>query len=251
MPVAGRVRLARQVRPFFTVVPQYQRGVRLGFGKYVGMVEPGIRLKIPFYHQIHKMDTRDFVMDIPKQSLISMDNVTYYVDASVQYKVVDVYKAVLNTSELSHNLMERVKGEIRDALSAKEINEILHNRGNMSERILKELKSVEDGWGIKIEKVQLRDIAFDDSMKKAMAIKAEADRNAEAKVINARADVETAKQYHEASKIYGENPLTMRLREFQLWNSVSKNPGSTIVVVPSNIVDLLASRGAGTATGKD
>lgn len=75
-------------------------------------------------------------------------------------------------------------------------------------------------------------------MKKAMSITADATRQADAKIINARADIETAKQYNEAAKIYAENPMTVRLREFQLWNSVSKNPGSTLFVVPSNLLDL-------------
>ena len=79
-------------------------------------------------------------------------------------------------------------------------------------------------------------------MRRALAVKAEADRNAEAKIINAKADVETAKEYNEAAKIYEENPVTLRLREFQLWSSVSKNPNATMFVIPSNLSALVTSR---------
>jgi regulator of protease activity HflC (stomatin/prohibitin superfamily) len=83
----------------------------------------------------------------------------------------------------------------------------------------------------------LKDISFDESMTRAMAVKAEADRNAQAKLINAEADIQTAELYSKAAKIYSENPITLRLREFQLWNSVSKNPNNTIYVVPSSLLD--------------
>lgn len=227
-------------RGFFTIIRQYKRGVKMGFGKYLGTMEPGIRLNLPFYHKFVHVDMREHIANIKKQSLISRDNVTFYVDASVQYKIVDPEKAVFNVDDLHNNVNERCQMQMRNILSSLEINEILHNREDISQRFMDNLESIQEDWGVKITTVQIRDISFEESMRRAMAVKAEADRNAEAKIINARADVLTAKEYQEAAKIYGENPVTLRLREYQLWSSVSKNPNNTIYVVPSNIVDGLS-----------
>jgi len=108
--------------------------------------------------------------------------------------------------------------------------------------IKKSLEDVEVDWGIKISNIQFKDISFDQTMNRAMAVKAEADRSAEAKLINATADIKTAELYAKAAEIYKENPITLRLREFQLWNSISKNPNSTIYVVPSNLLDFIKNK---------
>jgi len=106
---------------------------------------------------------------------------------------------------------------------------------------MEKMSELQEHWGIKIKTVQLSDISFDETMKKAMAIEAETKRNADAKIVNAKADVVVAKEFEEAAKIYKENPLTMRLRELELWRSVSKNPASTIIVVPSDIVNFFTN----------
>jgi regulator of protease activity HflC (stomatin/prohibitin superfamily) len=228
-------------RQFFTVIPQYERGVRTFLGVYDKVLDPGVRLNLPFLHCIYPVNISERFEKIPQQSLISMDNVTFHVDATVQYKIVHPDRAIFNVNNLGSNLIERCQMEIRNVLSSMEINDILRNRNEVTNNIKTNLKSVEDSWGINILLIQLKEISFDENMRKAMAIKAEADRNAEAKLINATADVETARKYNEAATIYSENPITLRLREFQLWNSVSKNPGTTIYVVPSNILDFMKS----------
>ena len=226
-------------RNIFTIVPQYQRGIRLNFGKFSSEIEPGIRLCVPIYHKIYSVDVRDKIVSIPMMQVISADNVTFEVDASVQYQCIDAKKALLNVSDVYHSIIERCKMELRDKLSSMVINDVLQKKSEISKSVLEATMATGENWGIKISTVQIRDIKFDESMKKAMATVAEATRQAEAKIINARSDIETAKQYNEAAKIYSENPMTVRLREFQLWNSVSKNPGSTIYVVPSNLLDTL------------
>lgn len=157
----------------------------------------------------------------------------------VQFKITDPKKALLNVQNVDHNTVEKCKMVLRNLLGQMEINEVLKSKSQISLETKEKLEQVERDWGIEILATEITDIKFDDSMTKAMAVKAESDRMAEAKIINAKADVETAKQYAEAAKIYSENPITMRLREFQLWSSVSKNPGSTIYVVPSNLLDFI------------
>lgn len=224
-------------RNFLTIVQEYERGIRLNFGKFSSELAPGIRLNLPYYHNIYRIDIRSKIRTIPTMQVISADNVTFSVDASVQYKITDAKKALLNINDLDDAILERCKMELRDKLSSMIINDVLQKKIEISKSVMDAMKKNEEEWGISIDTVQIRDIGFDESMKKAMSTVAEATRQAEAKVINAKADIETAKQYNEAAKIYAENPWTIRLREYQLWHSVSKNPGSTIYVVPSNILD--------------
>lgn len=228
-------------RKFFTIVPAYKSGIRLTLGKYSGEVNPGFRLDIPFVHDIYLLDNRDIVGTIPKMQVISADNVTFEVDASIQYKIRDSKKALLNVRHIDDAVIERCKMELRNTLSSMKINETLEKKSDISRIVSKALIDIEQDWGVSIWTIQIRDIKFDESMKQAMSTVAEATRQAEAKIINAKADIETAKRYSEAAQIYSENPMTVRLREFQLWNSVSKNPSTTIYVVPSNLLDFAKS----------
>lgn len=184
----------------------------------------------------------DRVKYINRQSLISKDNVSFYIDSSVQYKVVNAEKSILHVTDLDTMLLERCQMALRKVLSSLEINDILHDVEDTSLKIKNSVKNLENEWGIEIFNIQLRDISFDESMKRAMAVKAEADRNALAKMINAEADIKTAELYSKAAAVYAENPISLRLREFQLWNSVSKNPNNTIYVVPSNLVDFFKNK---------
>jgi len=229
-------------RSFFKIIDQNHEGVRLNFGKFKSRIKPGIRLCIPFYHEIRIADTRTKVRDIPKMQVISSDNVTFEVVASIQYKITDTYKALMNVEYACDTLIKRCKMELLNALSAMEINNILRSKADISKKVMDSLSNLEMEWGLTIDTIQINDIQFDESMKKAMAVKAEADRMAEAKIINARADVETAIQYNEAAKIYAENPITMRLRELQGWTSISKNPGTTCFVIPSNLLDFIPKK---------
>lgn len=233
--------LAPQTRSFFCIVPQNCRGIRLNFGRFSTSLEPGIRLELPFYHNILLLDIREKIETIPTVRAISSDSVTFSVDASVQFKIVDTKKALLNVRDAGAELIEKCKMELRGHLSLATITEILQRKTEISKTVLDSVTPTALEWGIEVSSIQIKDIEFDESMKNAMTTVAEATRHAEAKVINARSDVETAKQYNEAAKIYSENPLTMRLREFQLWQSVSKNECATVYVVPSNLLDFMGS----------
>jgi erythrocyte band 7 integral membrane protein len=222
-------------RNFFTIVEAHNRGVKLTLGKYVGVLEPGVYLNIPIIHTIYGFDIRDRVVPISEQSLISTDNVSFRVTASVQYRIVNPKNAFLNTDNIYENVNNICKMELRNVLGSREINDILINRDIITTELIERLSDIEQSWGLKITRIQVDDITFDETMKKSMASKAEADRNAEAKLIIARADVETAKEYKKAAEIYQETPISMKLREYQLWQSVSKNPSNTIYVVPSNL----------------
>jgi len=228
-----------QSRGFITVVAHWQRAPKYTFGRYKTTLEPGIHFYLPFVHRIKKINMYDLFSDLEKQSLISKDNVTYHIDASVQYRVVCAEKTVNNVYNVDEALKSKCQMALRKVMAEREINEILHDVNDVSEAVRRYVSADVERWGILVSSIQIRDISFDEGMRRAMAVKAEADRNAEAKIINARSDAETAKIYSETAKLYSENPVTLRLREFELWRGVSKNPGTTIYVVPSNLLDKL------------
>jgi len=227
----------KNTRNLFTIIKENERGVKLNFGKFNSVLEPGLRLQIPFYHIIYKINMANCILNIPKQSLISKDNITFTIDSSVQYKVINAKNAILNVSNLEYMLPERCQMAMRQILSSLDINAMLHGLKNIPELIKELLQNVETDWGIEIINVQIRDIQFDESVKRAMGVKAEAERSAEAKLINADADVKTAEKYAQAASIYKENPITLRLREFQLWTSISQNNNTKFFVIPSNLLD--------------
>lgn len=233
------IKYSNNTRKFFTIVKQYEKGIMLNFGKMSHSIEPGIRLRIPLIQQSYKVDMRENIVNLPKMNVVSLDNVTYHIGASLQYQIVDHIKSLLNVSNFKETLVQRCRMDLRNILGNCSVDNILENRNKISEQVIGGLSDVEDKWGVKIKMIGITDIDFDDSMKKAMSQQAEAERMAKAKIINASADVETAKKYNEAAEIYKENPITLRLREFQLWSSVSKNKGKSLFIIPSNLLDFI------------
>lgn len=228
-------------RTFLKIINAYETGIRFNFGKFGTELKPGLRLCIPVFHTIRIVDMREMIHSIPMMQVISSDNVTFEVDAALQCRVTNGTDAILKVYGLRDAILEKCKMELRNILSSMTLNEILQNKSDLSKKLLERMNH-QTNWGVEFNFAQIKDIKFDDSIKAAMMIVAEATRQAEAKIINAKADIETAKQYNEAAKIYAENPMTVRLREFQLWNSVSKNPGSTIFVVPSNLLESIGKK---------
>ena len=230
----------KRIHGHFNVINRSEQGICLTLGKYKGkLMEPGFHYRVPMFQKFYRINLRERVDDIARQILVSRDGVTCHVDACIQWQIVDSAKAFFAVDNVAQSVVEIACLEIRNLLSSLEVNDMLQRRGQVSNMILDNMKPMEERWGVQVSRVELRDIKFDESMTRAMAVKAEADRNAEAKIINAQADVETAKKYKEASEIYVDNPVSLRLREYQLWQSISHSPSSTIYVVPSGIADFL------------
>lgn len=227
-------------RTFFTVIDANVKGVSLRLGKFNKELKPGFHLYIPIIDQIHEIGMSERVEKIPYQTLISKDNVSLTLDSSIQYQVTDAYKALFDVKDLKETLIERASMSIREIVSSKDINDLLHNNAQVRSSILDTIGNTEH-WGLKVIDVNIKDIIFDESMKKSMATRAEADRNAQAKIINAQADIETAKMYKEAAIIYDDDKA-LKLREFQLLTTLSKNPASTIYFYPTDIAKIFKDK---------
>ena len=231
-----------QKRNFFSIIKQHQTGLKTTFGKYDNIIRtPGIYMRLPFIQQMLICDMREQLSFINKQNLISLDNVSFNVNGVIQWKIVESHKACFNVNNVYTSIINKSSIILKNCLSGMEINDILSQREKLNNIMLEHLKNTEKNCGIKIININIKDIEFDETMRRAMSVKAEADRNAMAKIINAESDIKTAKIYNETAKLYAENPITLRLREYQLWQSVSKNPANTIYVVPTSLLNSISN----------
>lgn len=181
--------------PCIKVVNQYERGVVLTLGKFTGVREPGLRLLIPYVQTMRRVDIRSTPIDVPKQEVITKDNVTVGIDAVVYFRVVDPAKAVLETVNYTYATSQFAQAALRDVAGAAEMDELLTNRESMSQKI----KEIVDGetaqWGIDVENVKLQNIELPQDMKRAMAKQAEAERERRAKIIAAEGEQMSAENW--------------------------------------------------------
>lgn len=232
--------LQRQIRTFFRIIPAYEKGVKFTLGKLTGTVDAGLRLKLPCIQKIHRVDIRDRIDELTAQQLITANGVTIVIDGAVEYKIVNVEKAIMNVSDVSSNVQQKCLLELRSELSSKTHDFVLQNRDAISNNVVAALRSkFSEEWGVELKNVRIKNIELNEQLKRALAVSAEATKNAEAKIINAEADIKTAELYKKAAEIYAENPVTLRLREFQLWSNIAKDPNSKFFVIPSNIADFI------------
>jgi regulator of protease activity HflC (stomatin/prohibitin superfamily) len=220
--VTARTVSSQQKRTFLTTIQENCRGVRLAWGKFDSILSPGLNWDIPFYHKITTIGLSRHIIPLAKQKIICQDNVTIFVDSAVEYQIIDARKAIIDVSNIHHTILEKCQMKLSNELGSKKFNDIQGEKNTVSENITKDLAVLEEDWGVKIYNVQIKDISFEESMTRTMATQADAERQAAAKIIHAKADVQVAAEYEQASKIYKENPISLRLREFQLWSSVSK-----------------------------
>lgn len=235
-----------QNRKFFTVIYEYEKGVTFTLGKLTSVKEPGFRIVVPFLQWMWKADMRVNLENLHRQDVITSDNVTIKVDGVVQYRVVDPAKAICNVDRVGYYrrgvdsvIKELAQLKLREELSHHDVNEILNNRELLSRQLLEGTQKITSEWGIELQSIRIKDIIFDESMTRAMAKKAEAERIAEAKMINAEVDVKTAKKYEEASAIYKNDPTAMRLRELEAFTRMASEPSNMTILIPAQILDVI------------
>ncbi len=226
-------------RSFFTIVPAYKKGVRLFLGKFQSEISAGINLNLPFFHRIITIDTTEQIKKIPEMEVISANGVTYKVDGSIHFAVDNAKNAILNVNDIYNDLIEKCKMTMRTELGKMDIATVLSSRTSFSDTLVKELKDTSERWGVDLKSIQISNIVYDESIKKAMSAEAEATNISEGKKIHARADLATAEIYKQSAQIYKENPITLRLREYQLLTQIAQNPASTIILFPSEVSNFI------------
>ena len=218
------------------VINQYQRGVVLTLGKFTGIREPGLRIVVPLFQQLVKVDVRTNTIDIPKQEVITQDNVTVNVDAVVYFRVKDAEKAVLEVTNYIYASSQLAQAALRDVTGNVDLDSLLGKRDEVSTQI-KEIVDVQtEKWGIDVESVKIQNIELPQDMKRAMAKQAEAERERRAVVISADGERQAAQGIADAAETLAKANGGMTIRTLQTLEKVSSEPSQkTLVVIPSDM----------------
>ena len=217
--------------PGVRIINQYERGVILRLGKYSRTLSPGFRIIIPYIDKMIKVDIRTTPMDIPKQEVITRDNVTVNVDAVVYARVIDAQKAVLETTNYRYATSTFAQTALRDVTGNFDLDQLLSERDRISQQIREIVDTQTDKWGIDIESVKLQNIELPSDMKRAMAKQAEAERERRAAIISAEGEKSAATAVAEAARMLAETPGGINIRTLQTLEKISTEPSQKSVIL--------------------
>lgn len=211
------------------ILREYERGVVFTLGRFTGIKGPGLIIIIPFIQQMVRVDLRTVVLDVPTQDVISHDNVSVHVNAVVYFRVIDPEKAIIQVENFHMATSQLAQTTLRSVLGGHELDEMLSEREKLNSDIQDILDKQTDIWGIKIANVEIKHIDLDESMIRAIAKQAEAERERRAKVINAKGELEASKNLLEAANVISQNPQGIQLRYLQTLSDISGDKTNTII----------------------
>jgi regulator of protease activity HflC (stomatin/prohibitin superfamily) len=211
------------------VVQEYERGVVFRLGRLVGPRGPGLILLIPFIERMQKVDLRTVTMDIPAQEVITRDNVTVRVNAVAYFRVVDPNAAVVNIADYIRGTSQIAQTTLRSTLGQSTLDDLLTEREHINEQLQMIIDQQTEPWGIKVSVVEVKDVELPQSMQRAMARQAEAEREKRAKIIHAEGEFQASQQLAQAAQVMDENPVTIQLRYLQTLTEIGAEKNTTIV----------------------
>jgi len=219
------------------VLREYERGVIFRLGRFSSVAGPGI-VFVLFYRSMEKVDMRVITMDVPDQDVISQDNVSVKVNAVVYFEVTDPQKAIINVKKYYEATSQLAQTTLRSVLGKHSLDEMLSERDKLNADIQEILDEETDKWGIKVSNVEIKHVDLDESMVRAIAQEAEAERARRAKRIHANGEKEAAQNLTEAAQQLGEDPQAMQLRYLQTLSDISQENAKTIVFpVPTSMMN--------------
>jgi len=220
------------------IMAEYQRIVIFRLGRLLGIKGPGLVFVIPIIDNIIKLDLRTRVIDVPKQRVITKDNVTVDVDAVVYFRVTDPQKAVVEVQryEVATSLLAQTT--LRDILGNQTLDELLSKREELNKSLQSVIDQGTDPWGIKVSNVTIRDVALPDEMLRAIAKQAEAEREKRARIIIADGEFQASKKMSEAAEFYQKTPAALRLRELQTLAEIARE--KNLIIVPGGEMGTVA-----------
>ncbi|MDP2836741.1 MAG: slipin family protein [Methanobacteriaceae archaeon] len=211
------------------VVNQYERGVVFRLGKVIGVREPGLRIIIPLVDRMVKPSLRIVTMPIPAQKIITQDNVTIDVAAVAYFKVVDAYKAVVEIENYNKAVNQISQTTVRSVVGQFTLDQVLSDTPHVNQKIQEIIDGHSEPWGIKVTTVEIKDIKLPESMQRAIALQAEAEREKRAKIISAEGEYLAAGKLGDAADIIAEHPVALQLRIMQVLSNIAAEKNSTIV----------------------
>jgi regulator of protease activity HflC (stomatin/prohibitin superfamily) len=213
----------------FKVLNEYERGVVFTFGRFTGVKGPGLIILIPLVQRMVKVDLRVVVLDVPTQDVISRDNVSVKVNAVVYFRIVDPAKAIIQVANPFEATSQLAQTTLRSVLGQHELDEMLSQRERLNVDIQRILDQSTDAWGIKVANVEIKHVDLDESMIRAIAKQAEAERTRRAKIIHAEGEKQAAAQLVEAARTLGAEATALHLRYLQTVADLSNEKTTTII----------------------
>jgi len=225
------------------ILKEYERGVMFTLGRFTGVKGPGVRLVVPVIQQMKKIELRTVVLDVPKQDVISRDNVSVKVSAVVYFRIVDAEKAILQVVNPYEAASQLAQTTLRSVAGQHEMDDMLAQRDKLNIKIQQILDGSTAAWGMKVSNVEIKDIELDETMIRAMARQAEAERGRRAKVIHAEGEKQAAQMLAEAAAMLSAEPASLQLRYLQTLADISNEKSSTIVFpLPLELLGSLTHR---------
>lgn len=232
----------------FRVLREYQRGVVFMLGRFWKVKGPGLILIIPGVQQWVRVDLRTIVMDVPPQDVITRDNVSVKVNAVVYFRVVDPAKSVIQVEKFLEATSQLAQTTLRAVLGKHALDELLSEREKLNLDIQKVLDTQTDAWGIKVSTVEIKQVDLNESMVRAIARQAEAERERRAKIIHAEGELQASEKLLQAAQMLAQQPQAMQLRYLQTLGNIASDKSSTIVFpVPLEILSALGVKSSGSS----
>jgi len=211
------------------VVQEYERGVVFRLGRLLGPRGPGLILLIPFVERMQKVDLRTVTMDIPAQEVITADNVTVRVNAVAYFRVLDPNAAVVNVADFIRATSQIAQTTLRSVLGQSTLDDLLSERDKINVQLQQIIDEQTEPWGVKVSIVEVKDVELPQSMQRAMARQAEAEREKRAKIIHAEGEFQASQQLAAAAEVIDRNPVTIQLRYLQTLTEIGAEKNTTVV----------------------
>jgi regulator of protease activity HflC (stomatin/prohibitin superfamily) len=223
------------------VVQEYERGVIFRLGRLIGAKGPGLILLIPVIDRMVKIELRTVTLDIPTQEAITHDNVTVRVTAVAYYRVIDPQKAVVQVEDFRRATWQIAQTTLRSVIGEASLDELLAQREHINDKLAQIIDVQTEPWGVKVSVVEVKDVELPDTMQRAMARQAEAEREKRAKIIHAEGEFQAAQQLKEAAATMSSEPTAMQLRYLQTLTEIATEKNSTVIFpVPIDIISTFA-----------
>lgn len=225
------------------ILKEYERGVIFTLGRFWKVKGPGLIVVVPFIQQIMRTHLRVVVMEVPSQDVISRDNVSVRVSAVVYFRVVDPQKAIIQVENYYEATSQLAQTTLRSVLGQHDLDSMLSERDKLNRDIQAILDNATEAWGIKVTNVEIKDVDLNETMVRAIARQAEAERERRAKVINAEGEFQAAEKLQQAGDILAKQPQAIQLRYLQTLNNIASEKSTTIVFpLPMDIISTLLTK---------
>ena len=223
-------------------INEYERGILFTCGKFKKVLNPGWRIILPIFQSYKKVDIRTKAVDVPEQEAITKDNVSVKINAVIYYKVFDASKAVLAVENFYYAVSQLAQTTMRNAVGAVTLDELLSSREKISSEICQIIDAATDPWGIKVENVELKDVALPMEMKRVIAKVAEAEREKASVITKAQGEVEASENLAKAAALMSQTPGAMHLRTLSTLNDLSSDQSNTIIfAIPVEVLEAFKS----------